>query len=103
MAGDPSQELEKRRDVPTRYKRQVWQKALENMKEILTIKTEREGLHIKNRLKKGKQMRRQQDIKNVSRNIHLIKSPAAKTAKREAEQMQVEEPESAGEELMEEN
>jgi large subunit ribosomal protein L24e len=74
---DPSLEFEKRRNEPVKYNSQLWQTTMKAMKRIEEIKTRRQNHFINNRLKKGKELRKAADIKEVEKNIHLIKSPAA--------------------------
>merc|ERR1712176_536565 len=90
-AVDPSFELEKRRNVPVKYDRELWEKTLGAMKRIDEIKTRRQNQHILNRLKKGKEVRKMADIKEVQKNINLIRPPAAALKrKREMERGKVE-------------
>ncbi|XP_067131879.1 probable ribosome biogenesis protein RLP24 [Centruroides vittatus] len=76
---DPAFEFEKRRNVPTKYNRELWQTTLKTMKRIEEIKERREGQFILNRLQKGKALEKQADLKIIQRNMALIKSPAAAT------------------------
>jgi large subunit ribosomal protein L24e len=50
---------------------------VETMKDIAAIRQKREAQHIKNRKKKGKEIEKDKDIKEVERHISIIKSPAA--------------------------
>ncbi|KAL3866397.1 hypothetical protein ACJMK2_043698 [Sinanodonta woodiana] len=86
---DPSLEFEKRRNVPVKYNRVLWKKTVEAIKRIEEIKIKRQNQFIKNRLKKGKQLRKEADIRDVEKNIHLIKSPAARAKKLEKKLVQV--------------
>lgn len=87
---DPSLEFEKRRNVPVKYNRELWQTTVRAMKRITEIKQRRQNQFILNRLKKGKQLRKEADIKEVEKNIHLIKSPAAGLKKKRLEKRLVE-------------
>ncbi|KAK3611083.1 hypothetical protein CHS0354_030039 [Potamilus streckersoni] len=86
---DPSLEFEKRRNVPVKYNRVLWKKTVEAIKRIEEIKIKRQNQFIKNRLKKGKELRKEADIRDVEKNIHLIKSPAARAKKLEKKLVQV--------------
>ncbi|XP_074650976.1 putative ribosome biogenesis protein RLP24 [Tubulanus polymorphus] len=88
LAVDPSLEFEKRRHVPIKYDRELWKKTIDAMKRVEEIKLKRQNQFIKNRLKKGKELRKEADIKAVKQSIHLIKSPAA-TAKVLEKKMEV--------------
>ncbi|KAH8359777.1 hypothetical protein KR093_008718 [Drosophila rubida] len=90
LAIDPSFEFEKRRNVPIKYSRETWQKALEAIKKVTEIKERREKHFVMERLRKGRQVEIQMDVKDVQRNMSLIRSPAAglkeRRAKEEAEE-----------------
>lgn len=60
------------------------------MKRIDEIKTKRQAQHIFNRMKKGKEIQKQKDIREVERDLALIRSPAA-GLKKAAKDMEVEE------------
>ena len=86
---DPALEFEKRRNVPVKYNRELWKSTVRAMKRIEEIKVKRQNQFIFNRLKKGKELRKEADIKEVEKNVHLIKSPAAKTKRLEKKMVQV--------------
>ncbi|BFF89266.1 probable ribosome biogenesis protein RLP24 [Drosophila madeirensis] len=90
LAIDPSFEFEKRRNVPVKYSRETWQKALEAIKKVTEIKQRRQDHFVMERLRKGRDIEIQMDVKNVQRNMSLIRSPAAglkeRRAKEEAEE-----------------
>lgn len=87
---DPAFEFEKRRNCPTKYNRELWKKTVVAMKRIEEIKNKRQSLHIRNRLKKGKQLRRVADKQEVEQNIMLIEAPAG-VRKNKASLMEIEE------------
>ncbi|KAF5304368.1 hypothetical protein FQA39_LY09747 [Lamprigera yunnana] len=110
LAVDPSFEFEKRRNIPLKYDRQTWVKAVEAMKVVETIKQKRQNLYLMQRLRKGRIVEEERDIREVQRDLSLIRSPAAGLKKRkeveeaerdvestEEEEMEVEE---AGEETL---
>ena len=84
---DNSLEFEKRRNIPTKYNRQLWDKTVEAMKKVEEIKYKRQARFIMNRLKKGKQLEKEEAINEVKKNIHLIKAPHAGKAKKMEEKM----------------
>jgi len=104
---DPALEFEKRRNIPQKYSREQWDATVDAMKRIQQIRARREALHIKNRLKKPKELKRKEMLRTVQKSIHLIKSPAAAASIKKAKEMEVEEESSASEEekeaAMEEN
>ncbi|XP_033729313.1 probable ribosome biogenesis protein RLP24 [Pecten maximus] len=89
LAVDPSFEFEKRRNVPVKYDRELWTTTVKAMKRIEEIRVKRQNQHILNRLKKGKELEKANDIKEVEKNIHLIRSPAAKSKLLEKRMVQV--------------
>lgn len=55
----------------------MWNKAVEAMKKVNKIKDKRQGAYIMQRLRKGRELEEERDIKEVQRDLSLIKSPAA--------------------------
>jgi len=51
--------------------------SVEAMRKVDIIRTRRTNLYVMNRLRKGRDVEIQQDIREVKRDISLIKSPAA--------------------------
>ncbi|EFA03091.1 probable ribosome biogenesis protein RLP24 [Tribolium castaneum] len=99
LAIDPSFEFEKRRHTPLKYDRQTWTKAIEAMKKVEHIKQKRQGTYIMQRLRKGRELEQERDVKEVQRDLSLIKSPAAGLKERkqkEAEEMHDSEEEMEG-------
>ncbi|KFD61112.1 hypothetical protein M514_10739 [Trichuris suis] len=112
LTDDLSLEFEKKPNEVVRYDRNLWAQggrhhlyrgrihfehfSVSAMKRLHNIKEKRENLFIKNRLKKGVELRKSSAIENVRKNIALLKSPAAGlvTVKEEAmETMSVKEEE----------
>jgi len=87
LAVDPSFEFEKRRNAPVKYDRGMWIKTVEAMKKIEKIRVKRSARHIQMRLKKAKVLDKEKDIKEVQRNLSLIRSPAAGLKKAQEERM----------------
>ncbi|XP_012218669.1 probable ribosome biogenesis protein RLP24 [Linepithema humile] len=77
LAVDPSFEFEKRRNVPIKYNRELWTKTMQAMKKVESIRQKRSNLHIMQRLRHGKLVEQQRDVREVQRNMSLIRSPAA--------------------------
>lgn len=86
LAIDPSFEFEKRRNVPIKYSRETWQKGLEAIKRVTEIKEKRTSHFVMERLRKGRQVEIQMDVKDVQRNMSLIRSPAAGLKQRRAQE-----------------
>lgn len=84
LAVDPSFEFEKRRHLPVKYDRETWAKTVEAMKRVETIRQRRQGQYMMQRLRKGRELETQRDIKEVQRDLALIRSPAAGLKERRA-------------------
>nr|CAI5866137.1 unnamed protein product [Callosobruchus analis] len=82
LAIDPSFEFEKRRNVPIKYDREMWTKAVDAMKKVESIKQKRQGTYIMQRLRKGRELEQERDIKEVQRDLSLIRSPAVSLKER---------------------
>merc|ERR1712004_34561 len=90
LAVDPSFEFEKRRNAPVKYNRELWQQTIEAMKTVEATKLKRQAHHIHERQHKGRAIERMKDVKEVQRDLALIKSPAA-GMKRASKDMDIEE------------
>lgn len=86
---DPAFEFEKRRHVPVKYNRELWQHTVDAMKRVEEIKAKRQNQFITNRLKKGKELRKAEDLKEVEQSMHIIRAPAAKSRAMEKKLVQV--------------
>jgi large subunit ribosomal protein L24e len=84
LAVDPSFEFEKQRHIPVKYDRETWAKTVEAMKRVETIRHRRQGQYMMQRLRKGRELETQRDIKEVQRDLALIRSPAAGLKERRA-------------------
>merc|ERR1719402_580051 len=76
LASDPSFEFEKRRNIPVKYDRELWSNTIKVMQRVEEIKNKRQAHHIFQRMKIAKKIQKQKDIKEVERDLALIKSPA---------------------------
>merc|ERR1712024_115056 len=77
LAVDPSFEFEKRRNVPVKYDRELWQTTVNAMQRIEEITHKMQAPHIFQRMKAAKKIQKAKDIREVERDLALIKSPAA--------------------------
>ncbi|RVE71707.1 hypothetical protein OJAV_G00054540 [Oryzias javanicus] len=84
---DNALEFEKRRNIPIKYNRELWNKTVDAMMKVEEIKRKRQAQFIMNRLKKGKELEKEQTISEVKKNIHLIKAPHAGKAKQMEDKM----------------
>lgn len=83
---DPSFDFEKRRSTPLKYNRELWTKTVDAIKRVTEIKEKRAGQFVLQRLRKGRQVEIEMDVKNVQKNISLIRSPAAGLRERQAKE-----------------
>ena len=74
---DATFEFEKRRNMPIKYSRELWNKSLEAMKRVELIRQKRESHYIMKRQTKATLFERERDQKEVKRDIVLIRSAAA--------------------------
>ncbi|CDW55631.1 ribosome biogenesis protein RLP24 [Trichuris trichiura] len=77
LTDDLSLEFEKKPNELVRYDRNLWSQGVDALKRLHEIKVKRGNLFIKNRLKKGVQLRKSSAMENARKNIALLKSPAA--------------------------
>uniref|UniRef100_A0A915MD57 Probable ribosome biogenesis protein RLP24 n=1 Tax=Meloidogyne javanica TaxID=6303 RepID=A0A915MD57_MELJA len=90
LVNDSVQALEQKRNEPVKYDRNLWNEAVEAMKQIHEIRHRRYGQLIKNKLKPGQLRQKQAMIKKAKTRMHLIRSPFANDVKGEDEQMDME-------------
>lgn len=84
-----------------KYSRELWQKSIEAMKKVESIKQKRQNAHIMQRLIKGREIEQEIDVKEVQRNMSLIRSPAAGLKQRRA--LEERESQMESEDMMERN
>lgn len=56
------------------------------MKTVESIKQKRQATHIMQRLRKGRELEQEKDIKEVQRDLSLIRSPAASLQKQKEDE-----------------
>lgn len=83
---DPSFDFEKRRSTPLKYNRELWSKTVDAIKRVTEIKEKRAGEFVMQRLRKGRGVEIEMDVKDVQKNISLIRSPAAGLRERQAKE-----------------
>lgn len=86
MTVDPSFDFEKRRNQPLKYNRELWTRTVDAIRRVTEIKERRAGQHVMQRLRKGRQVEIEMDVKDVQKNISLIRSPAAGLRERQAKE-----------------
>jgi len=90
LAVDPSFEFEKRRNIPVKYNRELWSQTITAMQRVEEIKNKRQAHFIFQRMKVAKKIQKAKDIKEVERDLALIKSPAAGLKNKMAEDLEAE-------------
>lgn len=83
---DPSLDFEKRRSTPLKYNRELWAKTVDAIRRVNEIKERRTGLYVMERLRKGRTVEIEMDVKDVQKNMSLIRSPAAGLRERQAKE-----------------
>lgn len=78
MTVDSTLEFEKRRNVPVRYDREMMQQTVKTMKRVQEVKKKREHVFYRKRMEKAKQAKKEATIKEVQKDIQLIKVPSLK-------------------------
>lgn len=77
LALDPAFEFEKRRNIPVKYSRKLWNETMSAMKKVEEIKQKRQAAFMMHRFKKANEIGKEHDRRIVKRDIMMIKSPAA--------------------------
>lgn len=83
---DPSLDFEKRRSTPLKYNRELWAKTVDAIRRVNEIKERRTGQFVMERLRKGRTVEIEMDVKDVQKNMSLIRSPAAGLRERKAKE-----------------
>lgn len=66
----------------------MWSKTVDAIKTITGIKERRQGNFVMQRLRKGREVELEMDVKDVQKNISLIRSPAAGLKERREKEME---------------
>ena len=78
LINDPVLEFEKRRNVPTRYNRDLMVKTIQAMKRVDEIKAARKQRHFDKRMDAHKQKKKQDAENELMKHVDLISDPAIK-------------------------
>ena len=95
LAEDATFELERKRNRPEKYDRELVYKTIKAMEKIGEIRTKRQERFYEKRMLRAKRMQKSNDKVELEKEIHLIKAPASLTAEKDklrvaAEDRQVE-------------
>mmetsp|Transcript_16525 Transcript_16525/g.35745 ORF Transcript_16525/g.35745 Transcript_16525/m.35745 type:complete len:162 (+) Transcript_16525:326-811(+) len=95
LAEDATFELERRRNRPEKYDRELVHKTIKAMEKIDEIRTKRQDRFYEKRMQRAKQLQKKADKVQLEKEIHLVKAPAALTAEKEKLRVAVEEQQAA--------
>ena len=68
-------EFEKRRNRPPKYDRELWQKAIKAIKKVNEIKTRREKLFYKNRMKEPRRQNALETLERIKKDKEILEEP----------------------------
>ena len=88
LAEDATFEMERRRNRPEKYDRELVTKTVKAMKRIKEIRVARQDRFYEKRMEGAKGQQRASDRKQLEQEIHLVKAPAA-LAKERAKKLKV--------------
>jgi large subunit ribosomal protein L24e len=83
LAEDATFEMERRRNRPEKYDRELVKKTIKAIGRIDEIRTRRQERFYEKRMAKAKQQEKLQDKKQLEQEIHLVKAPAELTKQKE--------------------
>lgn len=86
LTQDASFDFEKRRNIPVKYNRETFKKTIAAIARVTEIKQKRANEHVLKRLRRGHKVEVEMDVKDVQKNISLIRSPAAGLRERKAKE-----------------
>lgn len=82
LAEDATFEMERRRNIPTKYDRELVTKTVKAMKRIKEIRVARQDRFYQKRMEKANEQQRAADRRQLEQEIHLVKAPAALSRER---------------------
>lgn len=85
---DSAFEFEKKRHVPVKYQRKLWEKTVDAIQRMEKIKQRRQDRFVKNRLKAGLKLQEEAEKREVEQGIYLLQDPQAITQKAREAQLQ---------------
>lgn len=84
LAEDATFEMERRRNRPEKYDRELVAKTVKAMKRIKEIRVARQDRFYEQRMSKAKVQQREADRRQLEQEIHLVKAPGALAKERAA-------------------
>lgn len=91
LAEDATFELERKRNRPEKYNREVVAKTLKAIGKIEEIRTKRQERFYERRMQRAKQLEKKAKKVQLEKEIHLIRAPASLTAEKDKLRERVEE------------
>ena len=81
LAIDPCFEFERRRDIPVKYSRELWQETVKAMMAVEEIKNKRQTQYAVNRFEKSRELRLIIDKAEIKKGVHLLELKERKQKK----------------------
>lgn len=89
LAEDATFEMERRRNRPEKYDREIVHKTVQAMKKVNEIRAARQDRHYEKRMEKSKVIQKAADRRQLEQEIHLVKAPKSLLAKEREEKLKV--------------
>lgn len=86
---DATFEMERRRNRPEKYDREVVHKTVQAMKKVTDIRTTRQERHHEKRFEQANVIKKAADRQQLEQEIHLVKAPKSLLAKERAAKLKV--------------
>lgn len=83
LAEDATFEMERRRNRPEKYDRELVHKTVKAIKKVTEIRSARQERHWEKRMSKSKGQQVAQDRKQLEQEIHLVRAPGAMAREKE--------------------
>lgn len=90
LAQDSTFDLERKRNRPEKYDREVMHKTITAIQKIENIRQKRQDRFYDTRMQKAKKQQKLEDKKQLEQEIHLVKAPAAIAKSKEKMRIPVE-------------
>ncbi|KAK9828075.1 hypothetical protein WJX81_000338 [Elliptochloris bilobata] len=85
LAEDATFEMERRRNRPEKYDRELVHKTVKAMEKITEVRKARQDRFWEARMRKARQQQRTADVVSLEKEIHLVRAPGAMTAEAAAD------------------
>ncbi len=102
LAEDATFEMEKRRNRPEKYNRELVAKTMKAMEKVTDIRVKRQDRFYEKRMEKAKKQQLKADKLQLEKEVHLIKAPEGIRAEKEKLKVPVQQKKQANADAMEE-